>query len=1088
MLLMAVCTLAYSAVVWAQVTATISGRIEDPTGAAVAGALVTVKSVETGATRTATTDDMGSFRVVALPIGPHEVRAEKMGFKVAVRTGINLVVGQEAVVNLKLDVGAVAQEVNVSLDVPLIDTTTASVSGIVDERQIKELPLNGRSFDSLVTLNPGAVNYVLKSPGTVTSNGNTFAVSGRRPLDNIVLLNGVEYTGSSQLAITPGGVSGDLLGIDAVREFNVMTGAYPAEFGKRAGAQVNVVTQSGTNKFHGSVFEFLRNSALDARNPFDQGNVAPFRRNQFGGSIGGPIKTDRAFFFGNYEGFRHRLGVSNVAVVPDAFMRLGQLPNAATGIYAPVAGLKQSQLAYMSFWPQPDAGSELLDPVSGLPTGTAFSHNTPKQSIDEDFATFKGDYRMRDRDAISISYTIDDGVNTSPLADPLFANYSKLRAHVASIREVHVFSPRILNTLTVGFSRASFGLDAVNPANIDPSLDFVAGAGPGGIVIGGSATTTGLAAITSAGPNNAAGVRNHRNLYTLSDDVQFSSGRHQFSAGVWFQRLHDNEDSASVRSGQATFASLTSFLQGTVQANGFQVAPNTTELGWRSFFGAWYVQDSIRLRRNLNLRVGLRHEFTTGWNEEHDRAANYIYDANHALVTDPVKGSSAYTTNNGTALFGPRVALAWDPFGDSKTSIRAGYGLYYSLIDNLAFLLNALPPYNSTITFSGAMSSFPIALPIQPGVQLPPSCSTGGPTPCSIFAPRGIEPGAKTPAVNEWNLTIERQISPSMAVRVGYVGSFGYHGLLSIDPNSVAPAICAADTCTAGGNAGVTNAALRSTVARGDLYVPVQTRPNPNLSAGFFWNTEGNSRYNALQLEVSRRLSRGLQFRGNYTWSKNMDMNSGLTGAQAQNQAQMVWDRNKLRRDWGSSALTPTSQASISAHYDLPFTMGQGTLHRVIGGWQLNQITTLLSGFPLTPQIGSNRSGDGDTRNPDRPNLDPTFTGHMILGTAARWFDPKAFTLPAVGTFGTLGRGTLRGPGLSTVDISAIKNIAVTERVNLQFRTEFFNAFNHTNLGNPNLIVFAGTAPNLGYNASAGLITTTATDSRRLQFALKMMF
>src|SRR3989442_9388129 len=343
----------------AQVTATISGKVEDASGAAVGGAIVAVKNVETGATRTVMTDEMGNYRALSLPVGSHDVRAEKPGFRAAVGTGINLAVGQEAVVNLKLEVGELTQEVTVSLETPLVDTTTASVAGLVGEREVKDLPLNGRSFDNLITLNPGAINYTYKSPGTVTSQGNTFSVAGRRPLENLFLMNGIEYTGSSQLSITPGGVSGNLLGIDAVREFNVLTGTYSAEYGKRAGAQVTIVTQSGTNQFHGSFFEFLRNSALDARNFFDQVSVAPFRRNQFGGAIGGPIKKDRLFFFGNYEGFRHRLGVSNVAVVPNLQARQGLVPDPTTGVYAPATNLNPNMLPFMSFWPLPN-GPELL--------------------------------------------------------------------------------------------------------------------------------------------------------------------------------------------------------------------------------------------------------------------------------------------------------------------------------------------------------------------------------------------------------------------------------------------------------------------------------------------------------------------------------------------------------------------------------------------------------------------------------------------------------------------------------------------------------------------------------------------------------
>ncbi len=1053
---------------WTQVNATISGRVEDATGAAVGGATVTVKSLETGATRAVTTDETGDFRVLSLPVGLQEVRAEKAGFKSTVRTGINLAVGQEAVVNVRLDVGELTQEVTVSADVPLIDTTTASVSGLVGERQVKDLPLNGRSFDYLIALNPGAINYTLKSPQTSTSNGNTFSVAGRRPLENMFLLNGIEYTGSSQLSVTPGGVSGDLLGIDAVREFNVLTGTYSAEYGKRAGAQVTIVTQSGTNQFHGSFFEFLRNSALDARNFFDPVSVAPFRRNQFGGAVGGPIKKDRLFFFGNYEGFRHRLGVSNVSVVPNQQARQGLLPNGA-GVYTPVAGLNPAMLAYMPFWPQPN-GSELL--VNGLPTGTALSYNSPKQSINEDFGTVRGDYNMRERDSLSVAYTIDDGNNLTPLADPLFGSYTTLRAQVASVRETHVFSPRVLNTFSTGFSRSAFGFDSFPFATFSPSLFFVTGAGPGGIVIGGGNTSTGAAAITSAGPNNAAGVRNRRNLFTYTDGLQISKGIHQINLGVWFQRLLDNENTASRRLGLATFTSLTTFLQGTV--SNFQAVPNATELGWRSLFGAWYFEDSMKLRRNLTLRAGVRHEFSTGWNEVAGRASNYITDAQGVLLTDPRVATSAFTKNNAKRLFGPRVALAWDPFGKGKTAIRAGFGTYYTLIDNLAFLLNALPPYNGSVSFSGPLSSF---VPIAKGVQPPAG---------SIFAPQGVEAAAKTPAVQEWNFAIEQQLSSNLAVRVAYVGSFGYHGLLSVDPNSISAQICSnASGCTTGG-AG----AARGAVPQNAQYIPVGMRPNPNLSGGFFWFTEGNSRYNALQVEVNRRLSQGLQFRGNYTWSKNLDMNSGLTGAQANNQAQMVLDRNDLRRDWGPSALTPTSQSSISAHYELPFGDGKRWLAnasgfgKIITGWQLNGITTLLSGFPFTPQAGSNRSGDGDTRNPDRPSVNPTFSGPVVLKRQTQWFDPNAFILPIAGTYGNLGRGTLRGPGLANVDLSLLKNTAISERFGLQFRAEFFNALNHTNLATPNPIVFSGT----GFSPSAGLITTTATTSRQIQFGLKLVY
>ena len=1058
----------------AQVAATISGRVEDRSGAAVRDATITVKSLESGTRRTVNSDSLGNFRVLSLPLGKHEVKAERVGFRSVVRTGIELEVGQEAVVKLQLEVGDLLQQVTVSEGTPVVNTTTSPVSGLVGEREVKDLPLNGRSFDNLITLNPGTINYsAMKSAQTSTSNGNTFSVAGRRPSENLFLLNGVEYMGSSQLANTPGGASGQLLGIEAVREFNVLTDTYSAEYGKRAGAQVSVVTQSGTNTLHGTVFEFIRNSALDARNYFDQGPAPPFRRNQFGGALGGPIKKDSLFMFGNYEGFRQALAFSNVSVVPDDLARRGLLPN-ASGAYVPVAGFAPAMLDYMSFWPAPN-GPELL--INGRPSGTALAFNNPRQSIREEFGTVRGDYSLRDKDTLSGVYTVDDGNNLSPLSNPLFGSIVRLRMQVASLRETHVLSSRALNTFTAGFSRAAFNFDPVLRGSFPSNTSFVRGAGPGGIVIGGGATTTGAAAITAAGPNNASNVWNRRNLFTLTDSVQISQGIHQISTGVWFQRLQDNENSASRQLGQATFASLTTFLQGTVSS--FQAVPNPTELGWRTFFGAWYFQDAIKLLPNLTLQPGIRHEFTTGWNEVSGRAANYVTDAQGVLETTPRVANSAFSENRAKRLISLRVNLAWDPFKDGKTAIRAGFGTYYSLIDALSFLLNSLPPYNGSVSFSNvSLSSF---LPIVPGVQPVPSCGPGVPSPCTIYAPQGVQADARTPTAQEWRLTLERQLGQGTALRVAYVGSHSYHLLLSVDPNSIPARICSsAGGCQSGGVG-----AARSTVPMGAEYIPVGSRPNPFLSGGFFWHTAGNSSYNALQLEVTRRLSKGLQFRTNYTWSKNLDINSGLTGAQSNNQAQMVLDRNNLRRDWGPSAMNITHQAGIAARYELPFgKRKRGMEGTLLNNWELNGIATLLSGFPFTPQIGSNRSGDGDTRNPDRPSLNPAFTGPIVLERQNQWFNPNAFVLPPAGTYGNLGRGTFVGPALAQVDLSLSKSFELPERATLQFRAEAFNLLNHTNLGTPNAIVFSGGA----ISPSAGLITSTATTSRQIQFGLKLSF
>ncbi len=413
--------------------------------------------------------------------------------------------------NFSLSVSTVHETVVVDAGDPVVNTTSQQTSGLIDERQVKELPLNGRSYDQLLTLNPATVNYTnQRSGGIGTSNssvGNMFSVGGRRPQDNLFLLNGIEYTGASLINVTPGGTSGQLLGVDAVREFNVVTDTYGASYGKRDGAQVSIVTTSGTNKLHGTAFEFIRNSALDARNYFDQAAIPEFQRNQFGGALGGPIRKDKLFLFGNYEGFRQNWGLSDVTLVPDNEARQGYVPN-SSGVEQYV-GVNSAVAPLLNLWPVQN-GPELL--ANGNPSGIAEAFSHPPQHIHEDFGTTRFDDNLGSKDLLFAVYTVDDSAANSPSANPLSYVNESLREQVASVQEQHVFSPSLLNTARFGYSRASYFFTGLVPVSGVPG--WVSGDPVGAIVISGSTASNGASAITGAGANVGSNNRTARNLFT----------------------------------------------------------------------------------------------------------------------------------------------------------------------------------------------------------------------------------------------------------------------------------------------------------------------------------------------------------------------------------------------------------------------------------------------------------------------------------------------------------------------------------------------------------------------------------------------
>jgi hypothetical protein len=1026
---------------------TISGVVTDESGAALPGASVLVRSRDTGTQRTLTTSNGGVFSAPSVPVGEYIVTVNVAGFAPYKRDHVLLTVGAQVTLPVVLKAGATSTVDVLEKALSPVNLSTGQTAGLVNARQVKELPLNGRSYDQLITLNPGTVNYTAQRSGGVgTSNssvGNMFSVSGRRPQDNIFLLNGVEYTGASLINVTPGGTSGQLLGVDAVREFNVVSDTYGAAYGKRDGAQVSIVTQNGTDQLHGIVYEFLRNSFFDARNYFDLPRIPEFQRNDYGASLGGPLRRDKLFLFGNYEGFRQNLGLSLVTLVPD---------NASRAAAAP--GVKP----FLNLWPVQTSAADVQP-------GIAIAAGTAPQHIREDFGTTRLDANLTANDLFFAVYTVDDSTATTPSQDPYSLVNESLREQVLSAQEQHVFSPRLLNTARVGYSRASFlFLGSLPPAVQAIAPTFIPGLPTGAVVISGSTASNGASSITTAGVNVGANNAITRNLYTFDDHVFYVAGRNQIEAGVWVQRLQTNDNLAQDQYGQASFASLSSFLAGTIKT--FTYAPAPTELGWRALFADGYVEDTFHLTRRLEVRAGIRSESSTGWKEAQGRAGVYGF-TNGVIDTNPTVATDALTDNRAKFLPEPRLGLAWDLFGNGGTSIRAGVGLHHSLLDALDYRLDQAAPYNTVYTYSGGTVSLPLS-----GTK--------------AVSPSTVATNIATPALVSYTLRVEQRLGSSTSISLGYDGSQSRHQILSGDLNE--PAFV--------------------TQPNGRIYYPTTTKANPAVANTTSWWAGGSGNYNALIVDLRREFARGLALRANYTWSKNLDDGSAWNTSVSANTPAFVEVPALPHLDYGPAATDVRQLAAVSGTYELPIGAGKSlwshenaVVNHAISGWSLATIANLQTGFPFSPQLGYNPTGSGDSRNPVRPDVNPNFHGALYakgstVQRAAQYFNPSAFLAPAYGTVGDAPRDGLAGPGYAEWDLSLLKVTRLTEATRLQFRAEFFNVLNHTNLQLPSEVVFSagptqGTAANQTTTAalgSPGVITATANSSRQIQLGAKILW
>ena len=586
-------------------TGTISGMVKDESGAVLARAAVTIKNVETGATREVTSDEGGRYRAPQLSLGTYEVQSTLPGFRTEVRSGIELTVGREVVVEFVLKVGQVNETVTVTGEAPVLETTSAAVSGLVDEKKLRDLPLNTRSMEQFVFLMPTAVSYTHYSATLNVGFTPKISVAGLRTDQNVFLLDGTDindYTGD-----TPGSSAGIMAGVETIKEYQVLTHNFSAEFGRSVGAVVNMATRSGTNQLHGSAFEFLRNNVLDARNFFDR-NIPPFRRNQFGGLLGGPIRKDKTFFMGSYEGLRQRLGITNTSFVPDDNARLGILP----GQPQPVA-INPAVKPFLDLYPRPNGGS------LGGGVGAfiwPFSNRT-----NEDYYTGRVDQQINSSHTLFGRYTLDNTKVVAPLTFPFFLDELDSRDQYITVAETGVLSSRLVNDFRLAFNRMAPVDDSYSTIPIDPAVNFVPGQGPGIISFSNSTISgAGVGALTMIGPSSRTPGHYIRNIYQVVDSVNYTTGTHNFKFGGNFERLQTNNEQPTNRSGAYTFGSLLDFLQ--ARPSQFTQSSGDSQWGWRQSLIAMYFQDDYKPKSNLTLNLGLRYEFTSLIKEVNSRTTH----------------------------------------------------------------------------------------------------------------------------------------------------------------------------------------------------------------------------------------------------------------------------------------------------------------------------------------------------------------------------------------------------------------------------------------------------------------------------------